>query len=171
MKARKAAIDSSALIFAFKVPPMLKLLQKRFSKMLVAEAVYEEVVETGERMQKEEVSAIKQSFESGFLQKQKAKPLAQLKQGLGAGECEALSLSLYSKTILVSDDRKARVAGKAIGVKVIPLSAFIIWARENGGMTKTEAEETLNDLVKKNYYIDADVYVKLLEKIREGMKS
>ncbi len=162
-----AAIDSSSLIFALRVQPLFDLLERRFSKLLAPQAVYKEVVKAGEALGKEDAPKAKALIARGFLRVRDAKPLSGDPR-LGAGETEALSIAFREKIILVSDDRLARNAGKAMGVRVIPLSAFILWAKEKKLVTPRKAEETLNELVKKGYYLKAETYIALLEKIREA---
>lgn len=165
----QAVIDSSSLIFAFKSKRILKLLKTRFKSLLLPRTVREEVVTTGKRLGKEEVNSIEEELKKGFLKVKEPTALIGTEH-LGKGEMEALSLAYQEGMPLIIDDRKARILGASLGLKVIPISSFILWGVKKGLLTSQEGKDILNELVKAGYWLKSDVYLSLIEAMESELK-
>jgi predicted nucleic acid-binding protein len=158
----QAVIDSSSLIFAFKLEKTLKLLKTRFDGLLLPRTVHEEVVGAGRKLGKEEVNSIEEEIKNGFLRVKEPANLIEAEH-LGKGEMEAISLAHQEGLPVIIDDRRARILGVSIKLKVIPISSFILWGVKKGLLTGQEGKEILNELVKAGYWLRSDVYLSLIE--------
>jgi len=161
-----AVIDSSALIFAAKTPPLLEWLAEHFAPLFVPNAVYVEVVEEGKKRGFAEVGIIESKLAAGVLVRAHAKPLAQ--DVLGAGEAEALALAKKKKLVCLTDDRKAHVVGTALGVKVVSLAAFLVFLSRKKRIPTLALEKCLNTLVENCYYLKTADYLAVLRAVRLG---
>lgn len=161
-----AVIDSSSLIFAFTAKELLVLLKKRYSKIVVPKAVFVEVVEEGKKLGKGEVLKIEDEISSGFLEVKNVRDLMHIGH-VGRGELEVLSYAHQKGLPCIIDDKKARQICVSLNVKALPVSSFIIWGVKNGHLSKKQAENVLNDLIKKGYRLRSDVYIEILELLRK----
>lgn len=164
---KPAVIDSSSLIFSLKNKELLELLTKRFSPLLIPEAVFEEVIEAGKARGAPEIRGIEEFFAKGILKKEgRVKPTA-----LGIleeGEAEALAVAKRERITCISDDRKAYTVGLNIGVNVLSLSAFILFLAREERISKTKVEQLLSGLVNEGYYLKPTDYIRIIEAIRSA---
>ncbi len=160
----QAVIDSSSLIFAFELEEIKELLKTKYDSLLLPKTVYDEVVYTGKKLGKEEVNQIEDEIKKGFLKIQKSDELIEVEH-LGKGELEAISLARHEDLPLIMDDKKARIIGVSVGLKVFPVSSFILWGAKEGHLTTKRSKEILNELVKAGYWLKSDVYLSLIEVI------
>lgn len=166
----QAVIDSSSLIFAFKAERVLKFLKADFDGLLLPRAVYEEVVGAGRRLGKKEANFIEEEIKSGFLRvKEPTNPIEA--EHLGKGEMEVLSLAREKGLPVLIDDRRARVLGVSLKLKVIPISALILRGVKRGLLTAKEGREILNELVKAGHWLKSDVYVCLIEAMESSRRA
>ncbi len=161
-----AVIDSSSLIFAFMTKDLLVLLKKRYSKIVLVKAVFVEVVEEGKKLGKREVLEIENEISSGFLEVKNVRDLIHIEH-IGKGELEVMSYAHQNGLPCIMDDKKARQICVSLNVKALPVSSFMIWGVKNGHLSKKEAENALNDLIKKGYRLKSDVYIEILESLRK----
>jgi len=159
-------MDSSSLIFSFRVPKLQAILFSRYGKLLVPQAVFDETVVAGKLLGKPEVQSIEAEIRKGRIILQQAKPLAT--DCLGLGEREAISLAAASKAPLFCDDHKARVIASSLGVRAIPLSAFLLWAFRNKKAGRQESLAMLDSLVAEGYRLKLDVYLALRKEIESA---
>ncbi len=121
MKMLGIPADSSAIIYLAKAGG-LAAASARFGPLLMAPAVWAEVVVAGARAGRAEVAAIEQAVETGYVQRaaldsalrKRAHKLAH-QFGLGAGESEVLALALGFELVLLDEHRATRAA-RALGV-------------------------------------------------------
>lgn len=155
-----AVMDSSALIFAFRLPGILRILKGAYSHILIPHAVYDEVVVEGRRLGKEEVGAIENEVGRFVQVEQTDKGLpVEPDPRLGKGELEVISLALRSGAEAIIDDRRARVFGARLSVRVIPLASLLVTARGDGTLGPEEAAALLDDLVQAGYRLRSDTYI------------
>ncbi|MFV2041541.1 MAG: hypothetical protein ACC644_06085 [Candidatus Hydrothermarchaeales archaeon] len=162
-----AVIDSSSLIFAFRVEELLVLLKERYSKIVLPKAVFDEVIDAGKKLGKREVLKIEDEIFSGFLEVKNVKNPMHIEH-LGEGELEVLSYAKTERLPCIMDDKKARQLCVSLKLKAIPISSFIIWGARNGHLSERQAQEILNDLVKKGYRLRSDVYIQIIDAIKSG---
>ncbi len=158
----QAVVDSSSLIFAYRVEKLLELLKTRFKGLLLPRSVYEEVVTEGKKLGKAEANLIEEEIKKGFLKVKKPGKLIEAEH-LGSGEIEAISLAHQEGLPLIIDDRRARILGTSLKIKVIPISSFILWGVKKGVLTPGRSREVLRELVKAGYWLKSDVYLTLIE--------
>lgn len=158
-----AVFDASALIFSLKVQEFFSLLEKRFSGLLVPDAVYDEVVVAGQERGAPEVQGVAALFSKKFLVRVKEKPL--VVPFLGLGEREALAVAQKRGVVCLSDDRKAYQVGLTIGVKVISLPALVISSVRKKLVPKQKARELIDALVENGYYLKPVDYLAVLKAI------
>lgn len=160
-----AVIDSSSLIFAFKIEKLWDLLKSRYSKVLLSKAVYTEVVKEGKKSGKKEARHIKEEISGGFLEVREVRDPINVGH-LGRGELEVITLAYKQKLPAIMDDKKARAVGSSLNLRVLPISSFILWGIKQGLLNKREGEEILNSLIKRGYRLKSDTYIEILEIIK-----
>ena len=156
-------MDSSSLIFAFKVPRIYALVSKRYGKIVIPQAVFDETVTAGKLLGKPEVQSIEGEIRKGNIILQTANAVAT--ESIESGEREAIGLARALKLPLLCDDHKARVVAVSLGVQAIPLSALLLWAVRNRKMTGADALACLDLLVGAGYRLKLDVYLILRKEI------
>ncbi len=165
-----AVVDSSSLIFAFKLDGIEALLRKKYSRLVLPKAVFEETVVEGGKRGFYEVEKIEAAIKRGFAMVEEApadkKPFYHSK--LGRGETEAILLAASKKMDLISDDKKAAIAANALGVSAIPVSAFLVAAARQKVLPKKEAKLLLDQLMLSGYRLKSDAYVKLANEIENA---
>lgn len=162
-----AVMDSSSLIFAFRVPRLQALLFDKYEKMLIPPAVFGETVTAGKLLGKPEVRNIESEIDKGRIAIGKAGK-AVASENLGLGEREAISLAAKTGLPLFCDDHRARVTASALGVQAIPLTAFLLWAFRNRKISQKEARQSLDELVAAGYRLKLDVYLALRNEIEQS---
>jgi len=164
-----AVVDSSSLIFAFKIGEVGALLRKKYSCLVLPNAVYEEAVARGKERGFSEVEKIEAAIAEGFVKVEAVPPAKTAPQtALGRGELEAILLAAKKKADLLCDDRKAAAAAKLVGVNAFPLSAFVVAAAKQGVLPKKTAKKALDDLVLAGYRLKSDVYIRLANEIEKN---
>jgi len=165
-----AVMDSSSLIFSFRVPKIYALISKRYEKILIPKAVFDETIIAGKLLGKPEVQSIESEIKKGRVTIGKAEK-AVASETLGLGEREAIALAQARKLPLFCDDHKARVAASALGVQAVPLTAFLLWAYRNKKTSQKESLEILDLLVTEGYRLKLDVYLALRKEICSNADS
>ncbi len=163
----KAVIDSSSLIFLFKSTTLLSVVEKRFDCLVIPKAVYEEIVIQGKAQGKSDAVKIEQALQSSFFEINKEANEIRI-LNIGKGEREAIFLAEKHKLPLLMDDRAAQKIAISLGINTIPLSAFILWAAKNSHLSKKQAIQTLDELVKSGYYLKSHTYITLREAIEHA---
>ena len=161
-----AVMDSSALIFAFRLPGILRILKGAYSHILIPSAVHDEVVVEGQRLGKEEVDAI-QNEVGRFVRVERADEELPVEPDprLGKGELEVISLALRVGMTAIIDDKRARIFGARLSVQVIPLASLLVTARGDGSLEPEEAAELLDDLVAAGYRLRSDTYIEVRRRL------
>jgi len=128
--------DSSPLIALARVG-RLELLRSLFGTLLLPDAVWHELVQTGQpRIGGVEI-ATTDWIEHRMVDDQQLVNL--LRQDLGAGESEAIVLAReVGADLLLMDERRGRSAARRLNLKVTGLVGLLIEARERGLLTDTQ---------------------------------
>lgn len=152
--------DASPLILLTKIR-RLDLLKKLYSEVLIPKEVKEEVT-------RQEATPTISGIREGWIKVTEAELSPEVKEvggklGLHEGELYALSLALHAniKEILV-DDKLARVVARILGLKAIGCLGVNMKAYEAGIITRSEAVNTVQKLVKAGLWISPEVLGEVL---------
>ena len=122
--------DASPLIALGRVG-RLDLLKSLFDRILVPDAVWQEVVVAGGARAGVEVVA-----GAGWIERSSVADrtlVGLLRHDLGAGEAEAIVLARELKAdFLLMDERLGRAAARSLGLKVVGLVGVLVEARDRG---------------------------------------
>jgi uncharacterized protein len=146
-----AVVSDSGPLIALERIQQLELLPALFNRILVPPAVAEEFVPS-DRLPK-------------WLQLQPVKQpprLAGLQLSLGAGEREALSLSLELRaSVLLVDDKAARRAAAGLGIPIIGTLGILVSAKRRGLLQRVRPH--LDALQRASFYFAPGLYARILK--------
>ncbi|MBS3080132.1 DUF3368 domain-containing protein [Candidatus Pacearchaeota archaeon] len=145
----------SSIIFLAKLN-IFHLVKNKFSKILVSKEVFDEI----SAKQSPETNVIKREL-NNFIEIIKLKKIKELP--LDYGERAAISLCLEKNLGFLSDDKVARNYARSLGIEVIGVLGVIIWNFENKKLTKLETLKLINDLLKNDFYISANLYSEIID--------
>lgn len=188
----KTSVSSSTpLIYLTKIGKV-KLLKEIFDKIYIPKEVFEEVIEMGRELNKEEVSPLEELIEEGFFEVKSALWHSDDVEALHKGGVEAISVGreLKIKTLLI-DDKKGFGIAKEFGLHPISKTSVLFssrWQRQQlrqyglsplrttavllmfyrGGIIDyKELCDSLSGLSEEGYFMKAEVYDKLIEGAKE----
>ena len=146
-----AVVSDSGPLIALERIRQLELLPALFNRILVPPAVKEEFAPS-DRLPE-------------WLQLQPAKQpprLASLQLSLGAGEREALSLSLELRaSLLLVDDKAARRAATGLGIPIIGTLGILVSAKRRGLLQRVGPH--LDALQRASFYLAPGLYARILK--------
>ena len=152
--------DASPLILLAKIR-RLDLLKKLYSEVLIPREVEKEVT-------RREASPIISGIREGWIKVEELKLSSEVKGmgeslGLHEGEMYALSLALHAniKEVL-ADDKLARIAARILRLKAIGCLGVVMKAYETGVITRIEAVNAIQKLVKAGLWISPEVFGEVL---------
>lgn len=162
----EAVADASPLIVLAAVG-RLDLLRKRFGRIVIPPAVYEEVVTRGRgRFGSSEVA------EQGWIETvplpepEAARDIRErLKLDRGEAEAIALCAGLGARRLFL-DDRRGREAAEALGIRVVGTAGFIVEAEERGLLE--DAAALLDAAERAGLYLAASVRNEALARLRRS---
>ncbi len=162
------AISNSSVLIALSSIGQLSLLTQRFPDgILIPQAVWYEVVETGaERAGAMEVAA----GLNGWLTVQDVENkalISLLQQDLDQGEAEAIALLLeQSSEALLLDEKKARQVARRMTLPILGTLGLLIWARRQGVIANLQEQlDALRNLAK--FRLSQQVYDEALRQVGE----
>ncbi|MDJ0591543.1 MAG: DUF3368 domain-containing protein [Pleurocapsa sp. MO_226.B13] len=141
-------MSNTSSILNLAIVARLELLPQQFGKILIPNAVLEELKVNEERPGSQ---AIREAISSGWIQIQQVsnEPLAQLlKQTLDRGEAEAIALAIELKadwTLL--DECEGRKVAKSLGLNVTGILGILLRAKQVGELESLEP--VIDDLINK----------------------
>jgi len=145
-------VDSTVLIYLSKIG-RLSLLDESFRKVVVPEAVHDEVVVEGLEHGYSDALAVE---EAEFLSVEEAteERVQKLRSSanLGQGECEAIAIAVAldetreEVDYFLSDDRSARKTAEALGVEVGGTVYVLLRSLKRDVISLGEYEEALEEL-------------------------
>jgi len=151
--------NATALICLSKINK-LHLLKKVYSAVMIPSAVKKEVLLEG----KEGYSSITNAIESGWIKV--ADPKKSFDLGLGAGENQAINLAKERKDSIILDDALAIKAAKAFDIPIVRTTTVVFIALQKKVINKSQALNTLNQLIENGYYISTKDYAILMSKLK-----
>jgi uncharacterized protein len=153
--------NSSSIIFLAKLD-LFYLAKNIFSRIILPEEVIKELSQ-------------KESSENHLIKRELAKFLVEQKVysikdfPLDAGEKAAISLCLEKNiTTFLSDDKKARVYAKSLGIEVIGIIGILLFNFSEKKIDKKEFHRLLNKLLSVGYYISPALYAEIMRTIEES---
>jgi|SRR3989344_1898702 len=155
---KKVISNATTIIFLAKLN-IFNLAKNVFSSVIIPKEVVEELF----KKSSPENEIVRKEL-NNFLKESEVKKIKDLP--LGDGEKAAISLCLEKgiKTFL-SDDKKARVYAKSLGIKVIGILGILLFNLRKKKINKNELLNLLNELIKKGYYLSSAVYAEVLNEI------
>jgi len=160
-------LDASALITLARIG-RLDLLRELTEKVYIPEAVYDEVVRSGQGRPGSLEVAQAAWISRGQVQDQAA--TARLRAHVGRGEAEAIVLAReLGADGLILDDATARKIAETEGQKVLGLLGLLIRAKERGIVEALKP--ILDEMVACGFFIDETLYHSILDRAGEEPPS
>ena len=149
--------NASPIIVLAKIE-RLDLVMVEGRTLLIPEAVAAEILQAPAH------DAARQALETGWGSKPLvvAPDIGVLEWGLGAGETAVLSLARQQKAVAIVDDRAARIACKALGIRFIGTLGVVLRAQREGRISSSV--EVLKALKGARLYLDDKVIRVALKK-------
>ncbi len=123
-------ISNSSPLINLSIIGRLNLLERKFSEIIIPEAVWREVVVDGVGK-----PGAKEVEQAGWIKVHDVKDrklVISLKQYLDDGESEAIALALeMGAGLVLLDERDARDTADAFGLNVLGVIGILVWARKN----------------------------------------
>jgi len=167
--------DSSVLVSLVKIGT-LGLLKRLYNRILIPQAVYEEVIIEGKRLHKAGVATIEKALADRWIQvvSLKGNQMVNVKRflasgGIGRGEAESLSLAMSRKLPVIIDDKHARELAATVNVEYWGTGAVLLEACIAGLVNRQEFAAALRELARVTW-LSAEVTSELL-RIAEEVKE
>ena len=168
---RAAVSDSTPLIYLAKIG-RLDIIRDVFQKIYIPEAVFNEAVTQGKALNMSDASIIEKAVGTWII-KEQVKPevdaefrFLDTNTKLGSGEKEALKLcKQLNAAYFIADDREARRVSRILNIKPIGTFGITVQAFRQGSITKSEALQIVDDLVKAGFRISSTVYRRILDEL------
>lgn len=159
--------NSTPLIYLSKLN-RLDLIEKVYKNIIIPEAVFREVVLKGKELNQKETIIIEEFINKGTIE---IKQIEEIKKEIGSidpGEAEAISLclKLNIKDILI-DDKEAYELCRLLKINPIRTTAFLLMCANKKLISKEEFKEILVNLIKEGYFIDANVFQYLIDRVNK----
>lgn len=160
-------VSNSSPVMNLAAIGQLDLLEKLYSKVTIAQAVYTEIAVQGAGMPgSNEVQTL--SWIETKPVKDRAKVLL-LQTDLDIGESETIALALELKAdLLLLDERLGRTKAANLGLKFIGILGILIEAKRLGHVSSIK--RLMDDLIlKAGFWIDHKLYLKVLQAASETL--
>ena len=172
---RAAVSDSTPLIYLAKIG-RLDIIRDVFQKIYVPEAVIDEAVTQGKALNMSDASIIEKAVGTWIIKK-RVEPEVDAEYGfldnntrLGKGEKAALKLcKQLDADYFIADDREARRVSRMLNIKPIGTCGTVVQAYSQGTITKREALQIIDDLVKAGFRISITVYRRILDELEVSL--
>ena len=163
--------DSTPLIYLAKIG-RLNLLRDVSEKIYIPEAVFNEAVTQGRALNTSDAFIIEKAVGTWII-KEQVEPevdaefrFLDTNTRLGSGEKEALKLcKQLNAAHFIADDREARRVSRILNIKPIGTFGTLVQAFRQDLITKREALQILDDLVKVGFRISSAVYRRILDEL------
>lgn len=159
--------NSTPLIYLGKAG-LLEKVEEVYGTIIIPKRVYDEVIIKGKELGKKEVVIVESQISRKKIEIRDVKEIKKEIQELHLGEAEAIMLCLETKTkkILI-DDKEAYEWCKIFELEPIRTTAFILECSKRKIITKKQGEEALLTISKEGYFLSAEVFTLLMQKINE----
>lgn len=159
-------VANSSVLIALSAIGRLSLLLERFPDgLLIPDAVWREVVETGRgRPGAPEVR------EASWIQRRAVRDwdyVRLLCTELDAGEAEAIALARQEQAdVVLLDEKEARRVARRLGMRVLGTVGLLIWARQQGLIQNLREElQTLQE--RGGFRLSQEIYLAALREVGE----
>ena len=175
-------ISNSSPLIIFGKLNRLDILKSIFKRIEITESVYEEVVETGMKLNKPESFIIKESIGNFIfieslneLGKDKSSFLQKTHSSLEKGEADTIAMTLQKKQkYLLLDEKTARKVAKIYGLAPIGIFGVLLLAYRKKFMSEEKIEKFVDEVILSDFRIGGDVineFWNLLNKIKKEKKE
>lgn len=155
----KVVIDASPLI-SFAVIDQLELLKKLFPKIIVPQAVQQEIMKSANKKETAKIEYFIKDWICHSTEEDK------LLVNLGRGETEAINLTLELRAdLLIIDDKKARNAAESYNIKCIGTLGLLTLAKKKGFVK--ELRKYFIQLVERQRYFSTELLNQILQANQE----
>jgi predicted nucleic acid-binding protein len=155
--------DASPLILLAKIE-RINILKELYSEVIIPSQVRDEVIKQRNKYS----SLMVLEIDKGWIKVEEVGLSSKVKEigerlGLHEGEMSALSLALHASiNDFLADDKLARIAARILGLNAIGCLGIVRRAYEIRIVTKDEAVETIQKLVKAGLWISPEVLGEVL---------
>lgn len=163
--------NASPLIIFGKIN-RLDVLHKSFAEIVIAQAVYDEVVINGLKINAPDAALVKNCVENGLIKikklddawRKKAIFLEKAYTQLDYGEAETISLALQEKEkIVLIDEKIAREIAKLHGLQPKGSLYVLLSAFKSNIIKENEMRGIIKEMTSKNFRISAEISNKFWE--------
>ncbi len=158
-------ISNSSPLIAFIKKGEINQLKNLFIKIVIPEAVYEELIEQPKKQENQE-KLLNEAIKNGWIivKKLKSNKIPDLK--LGKGEKEAINLCFEVESpFLLMDEKKGSSIARAFKILTLGTLGILILLKKRGIKTKKELLENLEVLIKNKFYLSSEVIIMFLKEI------
>ena len=143
----------------------LELLRRIYGKVIVPQAVYDEVVVAGAGQPGAKELQESNWFEVKTVQNKHLSKALKLELHDGEAEAIAIAVELEADLVLL-DERRARAVASRFALNYIGLLGIIVYAKHKGIIDK--AKPVVDDLITMaGFWIERRLYLKIMEKLEE----
>ena len=154
-------VSNSSPIIILGKQGRLNLLKKCFNKVIISEAVYNEIMQKKETP---ETASLMKGIDDKWIvvEKTAIHPILDTKN-LGLGEKEAISLAAKHNALLLVDDDSAKSYASILEVKAHGILYLILFSRKKNYIGKIEAREIIENMISDGFYISTELYSRLID--------
>ncbi len=160
--------DATPLIHLSRIEK-LSLLRRVFTKIIIPEAVYQEVVIKGREkfiISAETIARQQWIIKKRLSQKQQEEAKDLLRTAnIGAGEAEAIILAKAENVGIIIDDIVGVKIAQSFGLETYWTTSVIFKAVAEKKLKKSEAREIIESLIRTGYRLKSEVLLEILKKI------
>ena len=159
--------NSSSLIYLSKIGK-LELLKKLFVKVFIPGEVFEEVVVKGKLERHAEVISIENGIKDRWIIVKNIKlesALLRFAAEIDAGEAEVIALSSKLRGLTLMDDSSGRRVAESFGLNVKGTLYVVLLALRKGFLSRKEAKECIEKLIKAGFRLSAETYAEAVKEI------
>ncbi len=156
-------VSNSSPIISLGAIGNLSFLKRCFNEVIIPVGVYTEISRKGESP---EFISLQKGIDERWIRIEKVDVLPILKTNmLGEGEKEAISAAAKYKAILIIDDDTAKAYAGIMGVESHGTLYVLILLVRKKILTRDEAIDILNQMMKTGFYLSTEVYGMFLESV------
>ena len=150
--------DTTPLITLMKIGH-LDILKQLFTTIAIPEAVYYELIGNADYPQEAEIISTCDFIQIIAIPDRESVKRFQRITGLDLGESEAIIVSdLRNADLLLMDELKGRAVAKNMEIKVIGTLGILQKANEEGLLSATEVEQSMDTMINNKRYISKELY-------------
>ena len=148
----------------------LNLLREQYTKILIPQNVYDEVVEEGLREGYADAYAVKEAVEQGWIIVEadtgnQKKRLTDDLPDIHEGEAAAMLIARDKNLPILIDESSGRAIAEALGLAPRGTIYVVLKALFRGRLTSTEARDTISSMVSSGFRIDPNLLERVLREI------